>query len=191
MTRISAGLDEVGKGSLFGPVFAGTVVLNKLAAQKLKEAGLTDSKLLTQKKRAHLVPLIKSLSTFWCLGQASSREIDQIGIRASTEMAMIRAVQKLYKQPDLLLIDGNLPLRIWPGMQKNIIKGDLKFAEISAASVLAKESRDDLIRRLAEVFPYYGLEKHMGYGTKKHIEAIMSMGPTKLHRYSFLKNINW
>ncbi|WP_320673925.1 ribonuclease HII [Prochlorococcus sp. MIT 1341] len=188
--KIIAGIDEVGRGSLFGPVFAGAVVLNNSTAKYLRKEGLTDSKLLTHKKRTYLVPLIKSLSIGWALGQASSREIDEFGIREATETAMIRAIQKLAKKPDFLLIDGNLPLRIWNGQQKNIIKGDVKLAEISAASVVAKESRDALIRRLACLFPGYGLETNMGYGTKKHIQAIQAKGASKLHRLSFLKNIS-
>ncbi len=187
--NIIAGVDEVGRGCLFGPVFAGAVILSKLNAKKLKEEGLNDSKLLSHKKRAYLVPLIKSLSTGWGLGQASPNEIDKHGIRRATEIAMIRAIEKLSNLPNLILVDGNLPLSLWKGEQRNIVKGDIKFAEISAASVLAKESRDSLIKHLASLFPQYGLEKNVGYGTKRHIEALKLHGPTNLHRISFLKNI--
>ena len=102
---------------------------------------------------------------------------------------MLRALQKLPKKPDFLLVDGSLLLRLWNGPQENIIKGDCKYPEISAASVIAKEARDELIKRLANSFPEYGLEKHVGYGTQLHKEAILKSGPTKLHRLSFLRKV--
>ncbi len=185
----SAGLDEVGRGSLFGPVFAGAVILNESAKEQLLKAGLTDSKALSAKKREALVPLIKGLADDWALGQSSALEIDLIGIRSATEVAMIRALQKLTQPLDLVLIDGVLPLRKWLGPQENIIKGDSKNASISAASVLAKQARDKLIRRIASKFPEYGLEKHVGYGTVFHRKALKAFGPSPLHRKSFLKKI--
>ncbi len=184
-----AGVDEVGRGCLFGPVFASAVVLNKSAINLLRSAGLTDSKRLSPKKRATLVPLIKSASTAWSIGEASSHEIDNHGIRMATEQAMLRALQKLPTEPSLVLIDGSLPLRLWKGPQQNIIRGDSKFAEISAASVIAKEARDQLIKSMAKEFPEYGLDKHVGYGTKIHRDALILHGPTKLHRVSFLKKV--
>ena len=131
-----AGLDEVGKGALFGPVFAGAVILDKEAEKKLILAGVKDSKKLSKKVRSELEPLIKTIATQWSLGQASAREIDLHGIRLATEKAMIRAVQRLNTRPALLLIDGSLPLRLWEGNQKTIIRGEDKYPAIAAASVL-------------------------------------------------------
>jgi len=185
-----AGIDEVGRGSLFGPVFAASVILSKQAESQLTKAGLKDSKKLSPNKRDLLVPMIKSLANSCGLGQASAREIDLYGIRRATEKAMIRAVDKLQTKPDLLLVDGNLSLRLWDGDQENIIKGEDKFASIAAASVLAKVSRDLLIRRLAIKYPFYGLEKNVGYGTSFHRNQIIEIGDSPLHRQSFLSKIN-
>ena len=187
--NITAGLDEVGKGSLFGPVFASAVVLNKESETVLFQAGLKDSKQLSSRKRAHLEPLIKKTCIAWGLGQASSNEIDSKGIRVATELAMMRAIQKLQIKPDFLLIDGNLPLRLWSGAQKTLICGENKSAAIAAASVLAKESRDALIKRLALKFPYYGLETNVGYGTKVHRNSLIKHGRSELHRKTFLTKI--
>ena len=184
-----AGIDEVGKGSLFGPIFAGAVALKESAKNELIILGLKDSKKLSSKKRARLVPFIKELSVSWGLGQSSSKEIDNYGIRKATELAMIRAIQKLSKKPNLLLIDGNLPLRMWEGSQKTFIGGDNLYPEISAASIIAKEARDSLIKRLGKQFPNYGLETNVGYGTKSHRESLIKFGATKLHRKSFLLKI--
>lgn len=186
---LQAGIDEVGRGCWFGPVFAGVVVLSDDAARALRQEGLTDSKALTPRRRARLVPLIEQAAEAWALGQASAREIDGHGIRAATEFAMLRALQRLPSRPDLLLVDGVLPLRLWPHPQETIVRGDSSSAAIAAASVLAKEARDALIRRLAQQFPDYGLERHAGYGTAIHRQALLTHGPTRLHRRSFLKKV--
>ena len=182
-------MDEVGRGCLFGPVFAAAVVLDGSAAERLLKAGLTDSKKLSAKRRAALVPLIQSLCVASGLGQASAREIDACGIRGATERAMLRALQRLPQMPGLVLVDGNLPLRLWLGPQRSVIAGDSRSAAIAAASVLAKEARDALIRRLAARFPGYGLERHAGYGTTQHRQSLMASGPTPLHRHTFLKRL--
>ena len=187
--RDVAGVDEVGRGCLFGPVFAAAVVLEGSAANRLLKAGLTDSKKLSAKRRAALVPLIQSLSVASGLGQASAREIDACGIRVATERAMLRALQRLPQIPGLVLVDGNLPLRLWQGPQRTVIAGDSRSAAIAAASVLAKESRDALIRRLSARFPGYGLERHAGYGTAQHRQSLITSGPTPLHRHTFLKRL--
>ena len=184
-----AGVDEVGRGCLFGPVFAAAVVLDAAPAARLLQAGLTDSKRLTARRRAVLVPMIEAEAAAWGLGQASAREIDAVGIRAATERAMLRALQRLPQQPTLVLVDGNLPLRPWTGQQRTLVGGDSRSAAIAAASVIAKQSRDALIHRLAERFPGYGLERHAGYGTAQHREALLSSGPTVLHRRSFLRRL--
>ena len=184
-----AGVDEVGRGCLFGPVFAAAVVLDGDAADGLQAAGLTDSKKLTPRRRAALVPRIEECSLAWALGQASAREIDGVGIRGATELAMLRALQRLPARPELVLVDGNLPLRLWTGPQLTVVRGDSRSAAIAAASVIAKEARDGLIRRLAARCPGYGLEKHVGYGTAQHREALLASGPTSLHRRSFLTRL--
>ena len=184
-----AGVDEVGKGCLFGPVFAGAVILSKKNEANLLSQGLKDSKKLTPHKRKSLVPLIKKNSLAWAIGQASAREIDNIGIREATEKAMLRALEKLSSPPDLILVDGILPIRLWPGKQKTKVRGESHFASIAAASVLAKETRDELIKRLARQYSHYGLEKNKGYGTKIHRTNLIKVGATKLHRKSFLTKL--
>jgi ribonuclease HII len=140
----------------------------------------------TQTDRAALVPLLRHQALSWALGQASAAEIDRHGIRFATEAAMTRALQRLSITPELVLVDGVLPLRGWSGPQRTVIKGDLHCAAISAASVMAKQERDALLRRLADHFPGYGLERHAGYGTSQHRQALASLGATPLHRQSFL-----
>lgn len=183
-----AGVDEVGRGSLFGPVFAGAVILPKRAETRLSAAGLTDSKALTPRRRAELVPLIRRLAGAWAMGQASAAEIDRLGIRSATELAMQRALQRLNHPFQLVVVDGLLPLRSWSGPQRTLVGGDRLCAAIAAASVLAKEERDALMRRLAPRFPGYGLERHAGYGTAHHRLALQQWGPTELHRRTFLRN---
>jgi ribonuclease HII len=180
----------VGRGSLFGPVFAASVVLPERGLLPLARAGLTDSKKLTRRQRAVLVPLIHSQALAWSIGQASAAEVDRCGIRAATERAMHRALQKLGAAPRLLIVDGVLPLRGWAGEQITLVAGDSRCAAIAAASVLAKEERDALLRRLAPRFPGYGLEHHAGYGTALHRQAILRLGPTPLHRLSFLRSLD-
>ena len=190
MTSIkSAGVDEVGRGALFGPVFAGAVILTKSEEILLIKHGLKDSKKLSQKKRMILSPLIKKNSTSWSLGESSSKEIDLLGIRHATEKAMLRAVDQLVIKPDILLIDGNLPLRLWLGEQKYFVKGEDIFPSIAAASVLAKVARDELITKLATKYPFYGLERNKGYGTELHRKQLKELGATRMHRKTFIKRI--
>jgi ribonuclease HII len=184
-----AGVDEVGRGSLFGPVFAAAVVLPATALGPLVAAGLNDSKKLSAKRRQALVPLLRQHALAWALGQASATEIDRWGLRLATEWAMLRALQRLVRPPQWLLVDGVLPLRPWPGPQSTVVGGDGRCAAIAAASVLAKQERDALLARLALRYPGYGLERHAGYGTVQHREAILRLGPTPLHRRRFLSSI--
>ena len=184
-----AGVDEVGKGCLFGPVFAGAVILSKKNASNLLRLGLKDSKKLSHRQRHNLVPLIKKNSIAWSIGQASAREIDNIGIREATEKAMLRALEKFPSPPELILVDGILPIRLWPGKQKTQVRGESHFPSIAAASVLAKEARDELIKRLANKYSFYELERNKGYGTKVHRAALIKAGPSKLHRKSFLSKM--
>jgi ribonuclease HII len=132
------------------------------------------------------VPLIQRNALAWAIGQASAGEIDRFGIRAATERAMHRALTRLPFSPPMLLVDGVLPLRGWSGEQLTLVAGDLRNPAIAAASVLAKEARDAHLRRLARRYPGYGLERHMGYGTAAHRQAILQQGITPLHRRSFL-----
>ena len=181
-----AGVDEVGKGCLFGPVFAGAVILSKENETNLLSLGLKDSKKLSQRQRKNLVPLIKKNSIFWAIGQASAREIDSVGIRCATEKAMIRALEKFPSQPNLILVDGILPIRLWPGEQKTQVRGESHFASIAAASVLAKENRDELMKRLSSKYSLYGIENNKGYGTDIHRKNLIKEGVTELHRKTFL-----
>ncbi|MCT0229254.1 ribonuclease HII [Synechococcus sp. CS-1324] len=186
---LCAGLDEVGRGSLFGPVFAGAVMLPAQALAPLAALGLTDSKDLSAGQRQRLVPQIHALAFAWALGQASAAEIDRRGIRWATEAAMLRALQRLPSTPALLLVDGVLPLRNWSAPQVTLVHGDRRCLAIAAASVLAKQARDALIQRLAERYTGYGLERNAGYGTAVHRQAILRIGPTALHRQSFLRRL--
>tara|TARA_B100001250_G_scaffold116287_1_gene98596 strand:- start:52 stop:639 length:588 start_codon:yes stop_codon:yes gene_type:complete len=184
-----AGIDEVGKGCLFGPVFAGAVILSKSNELKLLSKGLKDSKKLNFKQRKNLVPLIKDNSIAWSIGQASAREIDSFGIRKATEKAMLRALEKFLYPPDLIVVDGILPLRLWSGKQQTQVRGESHFASIAAASVLAKEARDELIKRLACKYNLYELDKNKGYGTEIHRTNLIKSGATNLHRKSFLSRL--
>ena len=184
-----AGVDEVGKGCLFGPVFAGAVILSKENETNLLSLGLKDSKKLSHRKRRNLVPLIKKNSIAWSIGQASAREIDLIGIREATEKAIIRALEKFTSPPNLILVDGILPIRLWSGEQKTQIRGESHFASIAAASVLAKETRDDLMKRLSPKYNLYEIEKNKGYGTENHRKNLIKAGLTKLHRKTFLSRL--
>ena len=184
------GIDEVGRGSVFGPVFSAAIVLTKKNGLTLKRLGINDSKKLTPRKRNFLFPKIISLSSDYSLGQSSVREIDQFGIRYATELSMIRAIKKLRHKPFELLIDGPLSLRLWEGNQRNIISGDSKFTSIAAASIIAKVTRDSLMERLESKYPGYFIFKNKGYGTKQHFSGLKENGLTNLHRKSFLKKLN-
>ncbi|KGG03074.1 Ribonuclease HII [Prochlorococcus marinus str. MIT 9321] len=184
------GIDEVGRGAVFGPVFSAVVVLNEKNKQTLEHFGVKDSKKLTPKKRKLLLPKILLLSSDYGIGQSSAREIDTLGIRVATELSMIRALNKLKKKPSELLIDGPLLLRPWKGIQKNIVAGDSKFISIASASIVAKVSRDNLMERLEKKYSGYFIFKNKGYGTKEHLSIIKDYGTTNLHRKSFLKKSN-
>ena len=191
LSRLSeVGIDEVGRGALFGPVFSAVVVLNKKNKFILKQLGVKDSKKLTPKQRESLLPKILLLSSDYGIGQSSVREIDRHGIRVATELSMIRALKKLKEKPSEVLIDGPLLLRPWRGIQKNVISGDSKFISISAASIVAKVFRDNLMKRLEKKYSGYLVFKNKGYGTREHLSIIKENGITNLHRKSFLKKSN-
>ena len=184
------GIDEVGRGAVFGPVFSAVVILTEKNKLILKQFGVMDSKKLTPKKRNFLFPKILLLSADYGIGQSSVREIDKLGIRVATELSMIRALKKLKEKPSELLIDGPLLLRPWNGIQKNIVSGDSKFLSIASASIVAKVSRDNLMERLEKKYSGYMIFKNKGYGTREHLSLIKENGTTKLHRKSFLKKSN-
>ena len=176
------GVDEAGRGPLAGPVCAAAVIL----PEHLQIPGLTDSKKLTDKKRRELFPIIQEQAIAYGIGLASESEIDEINILQATFLAMGRALEQLSVRPALALIDGNretdfgLPV-------KTVVKGDSLSANIAAASVLAKVTRDNLMLELAQQYPEYGFDIHKGYGTKAHYEALRKYGPCPIHRRSFLK----
>ena len=180
MKKIIAGVDEVGRGSLVGPVYAAAVILNKKINTKL----LKDSKLLSKKDRERLNVYIKK-NSFWSIGKASVKEIEELNILNASLLAMKRAIKKLNKKPNLVMIDGNKTPDIKNYKLKSIIKGDQKIASISAASIIAKVSRDKFITKLSKKFKKYGWETNCGYGTKKHLSALKKFGVTHHHRRTF------
>lgn len=176
------GIDEAGRGPLAGPVCAAAVIL----PEGLEIPGLNDSKKLTDKKRRELFPMIEEQALAYGIGWASQEEIDEVNILQATFLAMSRAVEQLNIRPDLALVDGNrAPTLDLP--VETVVKGDSLSASIAAASVLAKVSRDDVMLRMAEEYPGYGFEVHKGYGTKAHYEALRKLGPSPIHRRTFLK----
>ncbi|MBR0415373.1 MAG: ribonuclease HII [Clostridia bacterium] len=183
--EVVCGIDEAGRGPLAGPVCAACVVLPKGMVLE----GVNDSKKLSEKKRDALYDVIKEQALDYGIAFASEKEIDEINILQATFLAMRRAVEKLQKvQPDIALIDGNKT----PGLaiaERCIIKGDGKSANIAAASILAKVTRDRYMLDLAKQYPQYQFEKHKGYGTKLHYEMIEKYGVSDIHRRSFLKKI--
>ena len=187
---IEAGVDEVGRGAVFGHIFSAVVVLTERNKISLKQFGVTDSKKLTPKKRKLLLPKILLLSSDYGIGQSSVREIDKLGIRVATELSMIRALKKLKEKPSELIIDGPLLLRPWEGTQYNVVSGDSKFTAIASASIVAKVSRDNLMEKLEKKYPGYLIFKNKGYGTREHLSIIKSNGITNLHRKSFLEKSN-
>ena len=187
---IEVGIDEVGKGCIFGPVFSSAVVLTLKNNYLLKKFGVNDSKKLSAKKRNLLLPKILELSQDWGMGQSSVREIEKYGIRYATELSMIRAIYKLKLKPSKIYIDGCLPLTMWKEKQENIIKGDSKLTSIAAASILAKVTRDSLMIRLEEKYKGYIIQKNKGYGTSDHFLSINHLGITNMHRKSFIKKLD-
>ena len=180
MKKIIAGVDEVGRGSLVGPVYAAAVILKKEINAKL----LKDSKLLSKQDREKLNIYIKK-NSYWSIGKASVKEIEELNILNASLLAMKRAIKKLNRKPNLVMIDGNKTPDIKDYKLKSVIKGDQKIASISAASIIAKVSRDKFITKLAKKFNNYGWETNCGYGTKKHLSALKKFGATHHHRKTF------
>ena len=180
--QLICGVDEAGRGPLAGPVCAAAVILPK----RLNLPGLTDSKKLTDKKRRELFPIIKEEALAYGIGFASEEEIDKINILQATFLAMQRALDQLTVRPDLVLIDGNRE-RNFGIPVKTVVKGDSLSANIAAASILAKVTRDDFMLEMATIYPEYGFDIHKGYGTKAHYAALTEYGPSPIHRKTFLK----
>ena len=178
--RIVAGVDEVGRGSLIGPVYAAAVILNKSINKKL----LKDSKSLTKTKREVLSRYIKK-NSIWAIGKSSVKEIEKINILQASLLAMKRAIKKLKKKPTLILVDGNKLPEIKNYSLRSIIKGDQKIPSISAASIIAKVTRDKVITNLGKKFKGYHWDQNYGYGTKQHLRAIKNLGITRHHRKTF------
>ena len=178
--KIVAGVDEVGRGSLIGPVYAAAVILDKSINKKL----LKDSKILTKSRREILSKYIKK-NSIWSIGKASVKEIEQINILNASLLAMKRAVKKLKRKPSLIFIDGNKLPEMKNYKMKSIIKGDQKIPSISAASIIAKVTRDKMITNLGKKFKGYYWDQNYGYGTKQHLRAIKNLGITIHHRKNF------
>ena len=180
MKKIIAGVDEVGRGSLIGPVYAAAVILNN----SINKKKLKDSKKISKTNREVLEKYIKK-NSYWAIGSASKMEIEKLNILNASLLAMKRAVKKLKKKPTLVLIDGNKIPEMKDYKLKSIIKGDQKISEISAASIIAKVSRDRFVTNLSKNFKKYNWAKNAGYGTKDHMLAIKKYGITKFHRKTF------
>lgn len=180
-----AGVDEVGRGALFGPVVAAAVILPESVLALLEQAGVTDSKRLSATQRQILAQQIQAVAIDCQIGIASVREIDRLNILQATFLAMRRAIGRLNPQPHLCLIDGNQRLPQLAMPQQTIVKGDQKSLVIAAASIVAKVWRDELITRLSVKYPGYDLESNKGYGTVKHRVGLQQQGVSRQHRRSF------
>ncbi len=175
-----AGVDEAGRGALAGPVVSAAVIFDV----KPTISGLTDSKRLSASVRETMNNTIKQTCLCWAVGIATAEEIDEINILQATLLAMKRAIEGLSIRPDRVLVDGNIMPKIdCPGQA--IVKGDLLEPVISAASIVAKVSRDETMRRYSTTFPEFGFDRHAGYGTKFHLQALSEFGATQIHRKTF------
>lgn len=175
-----AGVDEVGRGCLAGPVVAAAVILDPNRPIK----GLRDSKKLSAKKRDELAEEIKEKALAWSVAAMGPEVIDKINILQATLQAMKAAVEKLPVEPDFVQVDGN-KLPKWKWLSEAVVKGDDKVEWISTASIIAKTTRDGYMCKIAELYPQYGFEHHVGYGTAEHIKALKAYGPTPIHRKTF------
>ncbi|MBP6045141.1 ribonuclease HII [Candidatus Woesebacteria bacterium] len=192
--KIIVGVDEVGRGALAGPVHAGAVILDfkKLFALDPQSLSLIrDSKSLSRSQREKSVCIVKDIASSYATGEASSQEIEEFGIVPATFLAMRRALKQLNAPFNLLIIDGKHPIPDFPHQQISIIGGDRTCYTIAAASILAKETRDPLMREHSLKYPGYGFDSHVGYATRTHLLAIKKLGICSLHRKNFapLKNL--
>ena len=186
--RVICGCDEAGAGPLAGPVYAAAVIL----PFGIEIPGLNDSKKLTEKKRENLFPVVKELASAWSVAYVDAAEIDATDILSARMKAMQLAIDGLAQRVDFALIDGNRDHGKTAAIttpHRCIVKGDSLSASIAAASILAKVSRDHHMMEMAEVYPEYQFDRHKGYGTKLHYEALREFGPSPIHRRTFLKNL--
>ena len=183
--KLICGIDEAGRGPLAGPVCAAAVILPR----GLEIPGLDDSKKLSEKKREELFEQIKEKALCYGIAFADVEEIEELNILGATFLAMNRAFEKLSLKPDIALVDGNRD----PGLgldTRLIVKGDSRCADIAAASILAKVTRDRYMLEMDRLYPQYHFERHKGYGTKLHYEALREFGPSPIHRPSFLRKMH-
>ena len=179
-----AGVDEVGRGPLAGPVVAAAVILPR----DFDVLGIDDSKKLSPKKREELFEVIKEKALAWAVGWVGPERIDEINILEATKEAMTQAVQGLSLQPDHVLIDGNFTVRALSLPQTAIVKGDANSTSIAAASILAKVTRDRYMEEMDAVYPGYAFASNKGYGTKAHYDGLKAQGPTPIHRKTFISD---
>jgi ribonuclease HII len=180
-----AGIDEVGRGALFGVVVTAAVILPKSMLLDCQQWGIKDSKKLSARRRAELVPQIQDMAIAYQIGVATVAEIDQLNILQATLVAMRRAIAGLEITPELCLVDGNQAIPKLDIPQQTLVKGEDRSISIAAASILAKVWRDQLMIALDEIYPHYHLAKNKGYGTAQHLQAIEQHGITPEHRQSF------
>lgn len=185
---IIAGVDEVGRGPLAGPIVSCAVILDLNAVDEDLLLWINDSKKLSEKKREELSEIIKEKAVAYHIASCDSEEIDERGIGVCNNEVFLNAATSLKVKPVLVLSDG-YTIKGIDIPNKSVIKGDTKSASIAAASIVAKVYRDKLMKEYADKYPYYAFEENVGYGTSKHIEGIKAYGPCKIHRMSFLKNI--
>lgn len=183
--RLICGVDEAGRGPLAGPVYAAAVILPR----NIEIEGLNDSKKLSEKKREALFDIICSESISFGIASATVEEIEQLNILNAAMLAMNRAIEQLSEKPSLALIDGNRNSAI-KMPSRCVVKGDAKCADIAAASILAKVSRDRYMLLMSEKYPEYAFDRHKGYGTKLHYEKLRQYGPCETHRPSFLRKMH-
>jgi len=182
--KLIAGIDEAGRGPLAGPVVVGIAIMPEDSMIE----GVNDSKKVSEKKREKLYDLITQEAIAWNVGIADQNEIDEINILNATKLALTRAIEGLKIKPDLILVDALTNINTLGIPYKSIIKGDAKSYSIAAASIIAKVTRDRIMREWDKIYPQYGFEKHKGYGTAQHIKVIKEIGICPLHRKSFVKN---
>ena len=185
--KIIAGIDEAGRGPLAGPVVAAAVVFDsdKMVIKKLIKSGVRDSKTLSFKKKEFLYDMIIENCNGWSVGIVSEKVIDKINILEASLLAMRISVEKLSIEPDFLLIDGNQTIENYPADQTAVPSADQNIFSVSAASIIAKVTRDRILIALDKIYPEYGFAQHKGYGTKLHMEMLAKMGPCEIHRRSF------
>lgn len=182
--KLIAGIDEAGRGPLAGPVVVGVAIMPRDSMIE----GVNDSKKVSEKKREKLYEIITQEAIAWSVGMADHNEIDSINILNATKLALTRAIEGLKIKPDLILVDAltNIDCKGIP--YKSIIKGDAKEYSIACSSIIAKVTRDRMMREYDAIYPQFGFEAHKGYGTAKHIQAIKEFGPCPIHRKTFIKN---